>query len=370
MQVKLFICCCISANIRYFCRMTAEHYMQRCFALALKGMGAVSPNPMVGCVIVREEQIIGEGYHQQFGQAHAEVNAIRDVFEKHGDKASDLLKEATVYVNLEPCAHFGKTPPCADLLVRHQVRQVIISNTDPFPAVSGKGITRLKEAGITVQTGLLEREGAFLNRRFFTRIRKQRPYLILKWAQTANGYFAPVPVAQRWISGSQAKVLTHQWRAEEDAVLVGKNTALTDNPQLTNRLSSGKNPVRVLIDKKLEVPLSHHLFNAEAKTLVFNAYKTEVNDHVHYIQLEDMTYYLPQKIAFQLYLMDMQSVIIEGGKNILDQFITADLWDEARIFTSAGNWDNGIPAPVVSGHIYEETLVGDDKLTLLLNAEP
>ncbi|MCY1515301.1 Riboflavin biosynthesis protein RibD [compost metagenome] len=274
-----------------------------------------------------------------------------------------------MYVNLEPCAHFGKTPPCADLLIKHNVKRVVISNTDPFPYVAGKGISRLKGAGIQVETGILAQEGAFLNRRFFTRIQKQRPYVILKWAQTANGYFAPLQATQHWISGAAAKMLTHRWRGEEDAILVGKNTALIDNPQLTNRLSDGKDPVRIVIDRDLSIPLSHHILNAEAKTIILNEKKTVVMNNLHYIQMEDMHYYLPQKIAFQLYLMDIQSVIIEGGKQLLSQFIEAGLWDEARIFTSATSWESGISAPEIHGKTGAEEQLEDDKLSILFNTE-
>ena len=341
--------------------------MQRCIELARLGKGQVSPNPMVGCVIVHENQIIGEGYHQKIGEAHAEVNAINNVFANHPGSATILLKKATVYVNLEPCAHFGKTPPCADLLIKHQVKKVVIGNTDPFLGVNGKGIAKLKDAGIEVQIGVLEKNCTRFNRQFFTRIQQQRPFIILKWAQTANGYFAPSDHSQKWITGDLAKQLNHQWRAEEDAILVGKNTTLIDNPSLTTRLVSGKNPIRIVIDKKLEIPTTHHIYNQEAKTIIFNEIKTEVINNIHFIQMEDMQFYLPQKIAFQLYLMDIQSVIIEGGLQILTQFIAADLWDEARIFTSSDTWDNGIKYPIIKGNVIRKMMINDDQLTILSN---
>ncbi|MES2652260.1 MAG: bifunctional diaminohydroxyphosphoribosylaminopyrimidine deaminase/5-amino-6-(5-phosphoribosylamino)uracil reductase RibD [Bacteroidota bacterium] len=349
--------------------MNDELYMQRCLELATLGMGEVSPNPMVGCVIVHENQIIGEGYHQKFGEAHAEVNAINDVFARSGDDAPNLLKNATAYVNLEPCAHFGKTPPCADLLVKHQIKKVVIGNTDPFEGVSGKGIAKLKNAGIEVKIGVLEKDCTALNRRFFTRIQLQRPFIILKWAQTQNGFFAPANQSQKWISGNLAKQISHQWRSEEDAILIGKNTALIDNPALTNRLSAGKNPIRILIDKKLTIPLTHQLYNKEAKTIIFNEVKTEVIDNIHYVQMEDMQFYLAQKIAFQLYLMDIQSVIIEGGQQILSQFISADLWDEARIFTSNTTWDTGILSPIIKGKIVNNEIIEADQLIILSNTK-
>ncbi|WAC40233.1 bifunctional diaminohydroxyphosphoribosylaminopyrimidine deaminase/5-amino-6-(5-phosphoribosylamino)uracil reductase RibD [Pedobacter sp. SL55] len=347
--------------------MEHEFYMQRCLELAVKGSGNVSPNPMVGCVIVCEDRIIGEGYHQKIGEAHAEVNAVKDVFEKYGDKAAELLKNATAYVSLEPCAHFGKTPPCADLLIKHQIKKVVIGNADPFESVNGKGIEKLKNAGIEVVSGILDDKCKLVNRRFFTRIKAHRPYFILKWAQTADGFFAPTDQAQQWISGVEAKVLTHQWRSEEDAILVGKNTVLADNPQLNTREVMGKSPIRLIIDKNLAIPSNYHIFNDAAKTIVFNEVKTEVVNNIHYVQMEDMHFYLPQKIAYQLYLMDIQSVIIEGGANILTQFIAANLWDEARIFTSKAIWGEDVKAPIINGRITEEISVGCDKLQVLMH---
>ncbi|MHA4895681.1 bifunctional diaminohydroxyphosphoribosylaminopyrimidine deaminase/5-amino-6-(5-phosphoribosylamino)uracil reductase RibD [Pedobacter sp. PWIIR3] len=347
--------------------MTDEQYMQRCLELAQMGMASVSPNPMVGCVIVHEDIIIGEGFHARFGEAHAEVNAINDVIANYGAKAEDLLSAATVYVSLEPCAHFGKTPPCADLLVKHRVKKVVIGNKDPFSDVNGKGILKLKEAGITVVTGVLEANCTLLNRRFFTRILKQRPYIILKWAETANGYFAPKNTVQQWISGPLAKKMVHKWRTEEDAIVVGKRTALADDPSLTAREWSGRNPIRILIDQKLHVPTTSNIFNSAAKTIVFNEVKTVVTGNVHYIQMEDMQYYLPQKIAFQLYLMDIQSIIIEGGANLLKQFIDAGLWDEARVFTSANSWEEGLVSPRLHGQLNDELSVGKDTLRIYEN---
>lgn len=347
--------------------MSDELYMKRCLELAELGNGQVSPNPLVGCVIVSGGKIIGEGFHRKYGQAHAEVNAINAVLEHYGDQAAGLLKNATAYVSLEPCAHFGKTPPCADLLIRHQLKKVVVGNRDPFADVDGRGIEKLRNAGIEVVTGVLEDECSFVNRRFFTRIKQQRPYIILKWARTANGYFAPKNTVQQWISGPLAKKLVHKWRTEEDAILIGKQTALADNPQLSAREWPGRNPIRILIDRNLEVPISSHIYNDVAKTVVFNEQKTDVNGNIHYIQMEDMQFYLPQKIAFQLYLMDIQSVIIEGGANILNQFISGGLWDEARVFNSATSWDTGIHSPQINGKIMSVTEVGPDQVTIYEN---
>lgn len=347
--------------------MTDETYLKRCLELAQLGMGKVSPNPMVGCVIVTNGKIIGEGYHAEFGKAHAEVNAIQSVLEHYGDEAEDLLKQATVYVSLEPCAHFGKTPPCADLLVKHRVKKVVVGNIDPFSGVDGKGIKKLKNAGIDVVSGVFQDECSAVNRRFFTRIQKNRPYIILKWAQTENGYFAPNDGSQQWISGSLAKKMVHQWRSEEDAVLVGKQTAMIDNPALTVREWPGRNPIRLVIDKDLKIPHTSLLYNKDAKTIVFNHLKTSIEENIHFIQMEDMQYYLPQKIAYQLYLMDIQSVIVEGGANLLNQFIEAGLWDEARVFTVPKLWNNGLLAPIIHGKIITDNLVENDNLKVYLN---
>ncbi|WP_431295073.1 bifunctional diaminohydroxyphosphoribosylaminopyrimidine deaminase/5-amino-6-(5-phosphoribosylamino)uracil reductase RibD [Pedobacter sp. P26] len=347
--------------------MSDEFYIKRCLELATLSIGNVNPNPMVGCVIVLNDKILGEGYHQQYGKAHAEPNAVKAVFDQYGDEAETLLKQATAYVSLEPCAHFGKTPPCADLFVKHQIKKVVIGNRDPFSSVDGKGIEKLKNAGIEVLSGVLDDECRYLNRRFFTRIQQQRPYIILKWAETANGYFATKDGHQKWISGALAKRLAHQWRTEEDAILIGKQTAIMDNPQLTSREWPGKNPIRLIIDKNLQVPLSNHIFNAQAKTIIFNEIKTDVVDNIHYIQMEDMHFYLAQKIAFQLYLMDIQSVIIEGGANILNQFLSTNLWDEARIITSSNSWTEGVPSPTINGNLKEQIQIGNDKLSIYIN---
>lgn len=347
--------------------MSDELYMRRAMELATKGQGSVSPNPLVGCVIVKDGLIIGEGYHKKYGEAHAEVNAVNAVFTKHGENAPALLQEATAYVTLEPCAHFGKTPPCADLLVKHRLGKVVIANTDPFPDVNGKGVSKLKDAGIEVYTGVLDEECKWINRRFFTRIEQQRPYIILKWARTANGYFSPKNAVQQWISGPLSKKLVHQWRTEEDAILVGKKTVLADDPQLSAREWPGKNPIRIVIDKNLDIPVTAKVFNDLAKTVIFNEKKTTVEGNIHYIQMEDMHFYLPQKIAFQLYLMDIQSIIIEGGAHILDQFITSGLWDEARVFTGADSWQTGTLSPQINGNITSLTTIDKDQLTIYTN---
>lgn len=338
-----------------------EKYMRRAVELARLGAGRVSPNPMVGAVIVHHDKIIGEGFHQEYGKAHAEVKAVNSVFSAYPN-AEDLLKESVIYVTLEPCAHYGKTPPCADLIIRHGIPDVVIGSADPFDQVNGKGVQKLRNAGIMVEEDVLRKECDFLNRRFFTRVKKQRPYIILKWAETADRFFAPNNGSQQWISSAPARMLTHRWRSEEDAILVGKNTALIDNPQLNVREWYGRNPKRIVIDRHLELPASLHLFDQSQQTIVFNSVKTETHDAVKYLELEDFDRYLPQMIAYQLYIMDIQSIIIEGGAKTLDLFIKAGIWDEARIFTGPQYWGTGIPAPSVAGNVAEDVMVGPDRL--------
>ncbi|MDF2432049.1 MAG: diaminohydroxyphosphoribosylaminopyrimidine deaminase [Mucilaginibacter sp.] len=321
---------------------------------------------MVGAVVVCGDKIIGEGYHHTYGEAHAEVNAINQVISKF-DNAAELLKQSTIYVSLEPCAHYGKTPPCADLIIKHRIPKVVVGCRDPFDQVNGKGIEKLKDAGIEVLTGVLENECQWLNRRFFTRVQKHRPYIILKWAQTTDGFFAPDDSKQHWITGIEARKLVHLWRSEEDAVLVGKNTTAIDNPQLNVRYANGKSPKRVVIDRRLELDNNLSLFDQTVETLIFNEVKTDIDGKNKYIALEDFDRYVPQYILYQLYLQDIQSVIIEGGAFTLNSFIAAGLWDEARIFTGTTNLKEGIKAPSISGDITGEFLTGNDKLLVLVN---
>jgi len=341
-------------------------YMRRCLELAELGIGHVSPNPMVGAVIVHDDRVIGEGYHQQYGHAHAEVNAVSQVIGKF-DNYAELLKRSIIYVSLEPCAHYGKTPPCADLIIKHQIRKVVIGCRDPFDMVNGKGIEKLQSAGVDVILGVLEAECKWLNRRFFTRVKKHRPYIILKWAQTTDGFFAPADGSQFWITGHESKKLVHKWRGEEDAILVGTNTAAIDNPQLNVRYGNGKPPKRVVIDRNLKLNHNLNIFDQSVETLIFNAVETKIEGKNKYIALEDFDRYVPQYILYQLYLQDIQSVIIEGGAYTLNSFIEAGLWDEARIFTGEAILNSGIKAPAISGNITEEFLSGTDNLHILVN---
>ncbi|WP_164121861.1 bifunctional diaminohydroxyphosphoribosylaminopyrimidine deaminase/5-amino-6-(5-phosphoribosylamino)uracil reductase RibD [Sphingobacterium sp. xlx-130] len=347
-----------------------QRFMSRCIALAQLGAGTTSPNPMVGAVIVYEGKILGEGYTSPYGGAHAEVNAVEAVKTNYGDgQANELLKQSTVYVSLEPCAHYGKTPPCADMLVRHGVRRVVVGCEDPFAKVNGLGIAKLRDAGIDVEVGVLEEECRFVNRRFFTRIGQHRPYVILKWAETKDGYFAPIGDRQAWISNRASRQLSHKWRSEEDAIMVGAATALIDDPMLNNRLWSGKSPKRVLIDRNLAVPKTARLLMDDSTDLIiFNEEKAAWDGHLKYIALENYDLYLPHNILYQLYLMDVQSLIIEGGGKTLNRFIEAGLWDEARVFVGECVWGEGIAAPRMEGAVGEEIAVASDRLKLYYKA--
>jgi diaminohydroxyphosphoribosylaminopyrimidine deaminase/5-amino-6-(5-phosphoribosylamino)uracil reductase len=336
-----------------------EIFMSRCLDLAVKGMGTVSPNPMVGAVLVHEGRIIGEGYHEQYGKAHAEVNCINNV--KEQDR--HLIPDSTIYVSLEPCAHHGKTPPCADLIIVNEIKHVVVGSDDPNPLVAGKGVAKLRDAGIKVTEHVMQQECDFLNRRFMTFHSQHRPYIILKWAQSADGFFAPDDARQLWLTNEYSKKLVHRWRTEEDAILVGTKTALIDDPQLTARLWEGRNPVRILIDLDLKVPAESRIFDEEAMTLVYNSVKEGFEFGTAYIKV-DRDAYIPQQIAADLYHRKIQSVIIEGGAYTINQFIAAGLWDEARIFNSPTALSSGIPAPHVDGLISDEQKILDDSLII------
>jgi len=341
--------------------------MQRCFELAALGAGSVAPNPLVGSVIVHNEKIIGEGYHQKYGDPHAEVNAINAVKDK------SLLSEATIYVNLEPCAHHGKTPPCTDLIVSHKLKRVVISNRDPFEQVDGKGIDRLKNAGIEVTTGVLEKKGRWLNRRFFTFHEKKRPYVILKFAQTIDGYLDSFRTEEDneeplKITSDQMNRLVHKWRSEESSILVGRNTVLLDNPSLTTRLWPGKNPLRLVIDPELQIKEDKKVMCDGNHTWIFNALKTDYcENNLCYIQINDASEFHTEILTY-LYKSDIQSVIIEGGAATLSRFIEAKMWDEARIITGQIRIGVGISAPDIHGKLHSSELIGNELLQVYLSA--
>lgn len=313
-------------------------FMRRALELAEWGRGRVSPNPMVGCVVVYKDRIIGEGYHQQYGGPHAEPNAVNVI------EHPALLKEATVYVTLEPCAHFGKTPPCSQLLIEKQVKKVVVAVNDPNPLVAGKGIRMLREAGIEVEVGVLTKEAAALNKRFFTQIQKKRPYVILKWAQTKDGFVARGDYSSKWISNAHSRQLVHRWRAEEDAIMVGTKTAYYDNPRLNTRDWEGKNPVRIVIDKKLTLDNNLHLFDHSQPTICYNLEKEETGENLSFVKLHQD--FGIQDILDDLHRRNIQSLIVEGGSFLLQTFISEELWDEARVFIGDTRFGNGIPAPL------------------------
>jgi len=318
-------------------------YMQRCIELAQLGIRSVYPNPLVGAVIVHNDKIIGEGYHKSYGEAHAEVNAVNSVSDK------SLLNKATIYVSLEPCAHFGKTPPCADLLVKHQFKKVVIGCKDTFSEVSGKGIDRLRKHGIEVKVGILEEKCRNLNKRFFTFHEKKRPYIILKWAETVDGFMdkkrnSSTPEIN-WITQPETQTLVHKWRSEEHAILVGANTALNDNPSLTVRNVTGQNPIRILIDRNLKIKPEAEIYNTESKTIILNSKKKYENGNLKFIQLEDFSI---KSITNTLYEEKIQSIIIEGGSETIQRFIDEKLWDEARVLIGQSSFKEGLKAPSLS----------------------
>lgn len=330
--------------------------MQRALELAALGRNTVSPNPMVGCVIVCQDKIIGEGWHQQFGGPHAEVNAINRVSDK------SLLRESSVYVTLEPCSHYGKTPPCADLLVTHQVKEVIIGNLDINPLVKGKGVSALEAHGIPVRHGLLAEQGYDLNRRFFHFHELQKPYVILKWAETADGFMARKNFDSKWISDEFSRTLVHKWRTEEDAILVGTNTGYYDNPRLNARDWTGKHPIRIIVDRYLRLGESLHLFDHQQPTLVYNFKKQKKQSNLEYVQLGQDKFL--EQILEDLVKRKIQSLIVEGGAAVLSEFIRLGYWNEARIFKSNATFHEGIRSPELQGEqlINQINLVKDTLL--------
>ena len=334
-----------------------ELYMKRAIELAQLGLGNVSPNPMVGCVIVNDDKIIGEGYHEKFGQAHAEVNAVDSV------ENQDLLSESAVYVTLEPCSHYGKTPPCADLLITKKVKKVVVGCSDPFNEVDGKGINKLKEAGIHVEMSSFEHECRSLNKRFFTYVEKKRPFVLLKWAQSEDGFIARENFDSKWISNQYSRQQVHQWRAEEDAIMVGKNTAIYDNPMLNVRDAVGNNPTRIVIDNKLELSAELNLFDGSVLTYVLNLKKEGASDKVNYLKYDGTI----DELLARLYERQIQSVLIEGGAKTLTSFIESRLWDEARVFSSNENFEKGIEAPNIGGRLLLDDDVMGDRIEIFEN---
>jgi diaminohydroxyphosphoribosylaminopyrimidine deaminase / 5-amino-6-(5-phosphoribosylamino)uracil reductase len=351
-----------------------ENFMRRCLQLARLGAGQVAPNPMVGAVLVHNNMIIGEGYHEKHGQAHAEVNCLKDAAKHNSGTLNEVFKQSTLYVSLEPCVHFGKTPPCTDLIIEKGLHKVIIGVTDPYSKVNGKGIGKLKEAGIEVANGVLEDECKELNKRFFTFHNLLRPYVILKWAQTADekiaGASMPEGKPRHLISNDKTNRLVHKWRTEEAAILVGTRTASMDNPSLTPRYWPGPSPLRLVVDMDLSLPQNLHLFDRETPTIVFNKFKNTSEDGSALLNDDEVVYFqvtedvsLVQQMLNALYHFGIQSVIVEGGARLLQSFIDEDAWDEARVITNEDlKIGTGLPAPVLSSSILaeEESILSDN----------
>jgi diaminohydroxyphosphoribosylaminopyrimidine deaminase/5-amino-6-(5-phosphoribosylamino)uracil reductase len=345
-----------------------EAYMSRSLALAALGTPTASPNPLVGCVIVNQnDTIIGEGFHHTAGMPHAEVNAINAVKDK------SVLSNATLYVNLEPCAHFGKTPPCTDLIIEYKIPRVVICNSDPYEAVAGRGIQKLREAGIEVTLGILEEEGKRLNRRFFHSVTNKRPYVTLKWARSRDGFMDIQRLNNEKgsfaISGPSARRLVHQWRTEEDAILVGHNTVIIDDPELTSRFYAGKNPVRVIIDPKGELDTSFKVFRNDAKVIVISDIKNETTSkpNPHRVFL-DLTRDSVGAILDYLHHQNIRSLLVEGGRFTLQQFIISEYWNEVRIFTASKHLLSGMPSPDLGIAPSSTTTINQDILDIYYNS--
>ena len=338
--------------------------MERCLELASLGLGTTYPNPLVGSVIVHNDKIIGEGWHRKAGEPHAEVNAINSVADK------SLLKEATIYVSLEPCSHFGKTPPCADLIVKHKIPKVVVGSIDPNPRVSGSGIQKLKDAGIAVTTGILKEQCDWINRRFFSSKKLHRPYIILKWAQTADGYIAPKYKDKKepvWITGQESRQLVHKWRSEESAILIGVQTALSDDPSLTTRSWPGESPVRIVLDPNGRLTDELKVLDGSVRTLIFSSDSSNnKSENLHYLNTERKEISI-EKLLNSIYEENLQSVIIEGGANTLSRFIDSGLWDEARVFTGSSEFGEGIVAPELPLDPKQTKMIHKDRLDFYFN---
>jgi len=344
----------------YFCLVKLhEKFMSRCIELAKKGLGTTYPNPLVGSIVVHDGKIIGEGWHYKAGEPHAEVLAIKNVSDPR------LLSEATLYVSLEPCSHFGKTPPCSDLIISEGIKKVIIGSTDPNPKVRGEGIKKLKEAGCDVITGILEQECHVLNKRFFTFQNKKRPYVILKWAQSEDGFLAPEFRSEKkesvWITNEFSRQFTHRMRTEETAILVGTTTVVDDNPSLTARYWEGSSPHRIVIDRNNRIPTNASVLNGTVPTLVISEVNKTIDPNLKYESV-DFSKPLARQICDLLYRHELQSLIVEGGSRTLQTFIEEDLWDEAFVFQGPVIFNGGVTAPELSGILISEKNVKKDLL--------
>ena len=341
-----------------------EKYLKRCIQLAKNGLGTTYPNPLVGSVIVYEDQIIGEGWHKKAGESHAEVNAINSVKDK------SLLSKATIYVSLEPCSHFGKTPPCSDLIIENKIPNVVIGTVDPNEKVAGKGIQKLLVAGHNVTIGVLDEECLQLNKRFFTFHKKKRPYIILKWAETADGFIAPKNKDEQkpvWISNQYSRQLVHKWRTEEQAILVGTQTVLDDNPSLNARDWKGNHPVKIILDRQNRLPESSAVFNSTEKTIILSETKSTFKNQNCISEVINFRGNLAQEICNALFQHNIQSVIIEGGARTLQTFIDENIWDEARVFKGKNAFKEGTKAPLFFGKLVTQESILEDVLLIFRN---
>ncbi len=346
-----------------------EKYIKRCIQLAENGLGKTYPNPMVGSVLMYNDKIIGEGWHREAGHPHAEVNAINSVVQK------DLIKKSTIYVSLEPCSHFGKTPPCSDLIIASGIKKVVVGTIDPFTKVAGRGIKKLLAAGCEVIVGILEKECRDLNKRFFTFHEKNRPYIILKWAQSSDAFIAPESREKRepvWITNSLSRQLVHKWRAEEQGILIGTNTAVEDDPKLNTRLWDGPSPVRIAMDRNLRIDNNSSIYNGESQTIIIPGKDNTPNGQ--FLEQKNLRFSpidfekeITQQICKVLFEENLQSVIIEGGSRTLQTFIDAGAWDEARVFTGSMLFKTGVNAPFIKGSVSKDINVGNDNLKIYRN---
>ena len=344
-----------------------ELYMQRCFELAKLGAGRVSPNPMVGAVLVHHNRIIGEGWHQEYGKAHAEVNAVASV----SPLDRSLIQQSTLYVSLEPCCIFGKTPPCTNLIIEQKIPKVVISCLDQTPGVAGRGVEILRSNGVMLVTGVLQSEGEALSRFRNHFARFKRPYVILKFAVTLNGKFG-LSSKKYWISNEFSKRLSHKWRSETDAILVGTNTALIDNPELTNRFYFGKSPLRVVIDRHLRLPATLHLFDHSQPTLIVTE-KTALPSAFQgkNIDLLPMCFddYFLSNLLEKLYERNIATLMVEGGANTLRYFLQNNLWEEANVLVGNTSLAEGVDAPLVPGVVKKRFTIGEDQILLYQNVQ-
>lgn len=345
---------------------TDQLFMKRCLQLAEGGIGQTEPNPYVGAVVVHNNQIVGEGFHRKLGGPHAEVFAIQAVSDK------ELLRKSTLFVNLEPCSHYGKTPPCAELIIKNQIPKVVVAITDPNPLVAGRGIEMLRTAGIEVVENVLSQEASWLNRRFITFHAKKRPYIILKWAQTRDGFIdidrsdPNASVQDNWITGSELKTLVHQWRSQEMGILIGKNTLINDNPQLTVREWTGRNPIRILVTGTIPNE-KYAIFGNDKKTLVFNPVKSIETEKATFIKI-DFSDNIIQQVCNSLFDAGISSIIVEGGKQMLNSFISTGIWDEARVLTGEKTFQKGLEAPSLTDAIkIDQKNYGKDSLQIYIN---